>query len=115
MRRRKAELHARVNGNLAFEFSDVKLTSYAGLELLDRYLRQIGFNDLARTAFGKARFGGDFGAVTMIRVLFGLLVVGGRWLEHLKYLAADPLLHRFARVQAWPTARTASRWLSASG
>lgn len=111
MRRRKAELHARVNGNLAFEFSDVKLTSYAGLELLDRYLRQIGFNDLARTAFGKARFGGDFGAVTMIRVLIGLLVVGGRRLEHLKYLAADPLLHRFARVQAWPTARTASRWL----
>ena len=47
----------------------------------------------------------------MIRVLIGLLVVGGRRLEHLKYLAADPLLYRFARVQAWPTARTASRWL----
>src|SRR5690606_7747921 len=111
VRRRKAELHARVNGDLAFEFSDVKLTSYAGLELLDRYLRQIGFNNLIRTAFGKARFGGDFGAVAMIRVLIGLLVVGGRRLEHLKYLATDPLLCRFARVQDWPTARTASRWL----
>lgn len=111
MRRRKAELHVRVNGNLAFEFSDVKLTSYAGVELFDRYLRQIGFNDMVRTAFGKARVGGDFGAVAMIRVLIGLLVVGGRRLEHLKYLAADPLLYRFARIQAWPTARTASRWL----
>src|SRR5690606_39765248 len=39
VRRRKAELHARVNGDLALEFTDVKLTSYAGLELLDRYLR----------------------------------------------------------------------------
>lgn len=111
MRRRKAELHARVNGNLAFEFSEVKLTSYAGLELFDRYLRQTGFNDLVRSAFGKARLGGDFGLIAMVRVLIGLLVVGGRRLEHLKYLAGDPLLHRFARVQAWPTARTASRWL----
>jgi hypothetical protein len=111
VRRRKAELHARVNGNLAFEFTDVKLTSYAGLELFDRYLRQTGFNGMVRTAFGKARFGGDFGVIAVVRVLIGLLVVGGRRLEHLKYLATDPLLHRFARVQAWPTSRTASRWL----
>ncbi len=111
MRRRKAELHARVNGNLAFEFSEVKLTSYAGLELFDRYLRQTEFNDLVRSAFGKTCLGGDFGVTAMVRVLIGLLVVGGRRLEHLKYLATDPLLHRFARVQAWPTARTASRWL----
>lgn len=46
----------------------------------------------------------------MGRVLIGLLVVGGRRLEHLKYLACDPLLLRFARVQVWPTARTVSRW-----
>ena len=37
--------------------------------------------------------------------------MGGRRLEHLKYLASDPLLHRFARVRLWPTARTVSRWL----
>lgn len=111
MRRRNTDLHVRVNGNLALEFSETKLTSYAGLELLDRYLRGIGFSDLIRTAFGKARLGGDFGVIAMVRVLIGLLVVGGRRLEHLKYLAGDPLLLRFARVQAWPTARTVSRWL----
>ncbi|MGH8131849.1 MAG: IS1380 family transposase [Steroidobacteraceae bacterium] len=111
MRRRNTELHARVNGNLAFEFSGTKLTSYAGLELFDRYLRGIGFSALVRTAFGKVRLGGDFGVIAMIRVLIGLLVVGGRRLEHLKYLASDPLLHRFARVRVWPTARTVSRWL----
>ena len=111
MRRRNTDLHARVNGDLAFEFTETKLTSYAGLELFDRYLRRIGFSDLIRTAFGKARLGGDFGAIAMVRVLIGLLVVGGRRLEHLKYLATDPLLHRFARVRVWPTARTVSRWL----
>ncbi len=111
MRRRNTDLQARVNGNLAFEFADAQLTSYAGLELFDRYLRRCGFSDLIRTAFGRVRLGGDFGVIAMVRVLIGLLVVGGRRLEHLKYLASDPLLHRFARVRAWPTARTASRWL----
>jgi hypothetical protein len=104
-------LHARVNGNLAFEFTETKLTSYAGLELFDRYLRRMGFSVLVRAAFGKTRLGGDFGVVAMVRVLIGLLVVGGRRLDHLKYLANDPLLQRFARVQVWPTARTVSRWL----
>lgn len=47
----------------------------------------------------------------MVRVLIGLLVVGGRRLEHLKHLATDPLVRRFARVQAWPTSRSVSRWL----
>jgi hypothetical protein len=111
VRRRNTDLHARVNGNLGFEFTEARLTSYAGLELLDRYLRRIGFSDLVRTAFGKAHLGGDFGVIAMVRVLIGLLVVGGRRLEHLKYLASDPLLQRFARVQVWPTARTVSRWL----
>ena len=111
MRRRNTELHARVNGNLRFEFAEAKLTSYAGLELFDRYLRRMGFSGLIRTAFAEARIGGDFGVIAMMRVLIGLLVVGGRRLEHLKYLATDPLLRRFARVRQWPTARTVSRWL----
>jgi len=111
VRRRNTDLHARVNGNPGFEFTEAKLTSYAGVELFDRYLRRMGFGDLVRTAFGKARLGGDFGVIAMVRVLIGLLVVGGRRLEHMKYLATDPLLHRFARVRVWPTARTVSRWL----
>jgi len=111
VRRRNTELHARVNGNLAFDFTDAKLTSYAGLELFDRYLRQMGFSELVRAAFAEARLGGDFGVIAMVRVLIGLLVVGGRRLDHLRYLATDPLLRRFARVREWPTARTVSRWL----
>ena len=48
VRRRKADLTARVNGNLQLEFGDVALTSYAGLELFGRYLRVIQFNKLVR-------------------------------------------------------------------
>ena len=36
MRQRRLDLQARVNGDLPLEFSDVPLTSYAGLELFGR-------------------------------------------------------------------------------
>lgn len=37
VRRRRTDLRARVNGDLQLEFTDVALTSYAGLELFGRY------------------------------------------------------------------------------
>ena len=112
MRRRKLDLQARVNGHLAFDFADVQLTSYAGLELFHRYLRQMQFNAMVRTAFAGAPVLGDFGVVAMVRLLMVLLVVGGRRLEHVGYLAADPLVRRFCGLQVLPTARTVSRWLT---
>lgn len=83
MRRRKSDLTARVNGNLRLEFGDVTLTSYAGLELFGRYLRQSHFNHLIRKARADAPSGGDFGVVAMIRLLLALVVLGGRRLRHL--------------------------------
>ena len=112
MRRRRTHLRTRVNGNLALDFGDVSLTSYAGLELFSRYLRTMRFNALVRSAFTGARLGGDFGVVAMVRLLIGLLVVGGRRLAHVAYIADDPVVRRFCQVQVVPTARTVSRWLT---
>ena len=112
MRRRNTELQARVNGNLELEFGEIKLTSYAGLELFNRYLRTMHFNDRIRSAFRGARLSGDFGVVAMVRLLVGLLVVGGRRLDHVGYVADDPVFLRFCRLQVLPTARTVSRWLT---
>jgi hypothetical protein len=104
-------LHARVNGNLALQFGEVNLSSYAGLELFQRYLRQVGLSGMVRRSFQGTRLGGDYGAVAMVRLLIGLLVVGGRRLDHVSYVANDPLMRRFCRLQVLPTARTVSRWL----
>jgi hypothetical protein len=112
MRIRNTELQARVNGNLALEFGEIQLTSYAGLELFNRYLRTMRFNDRIRSAFRGARLSGDFGVIAMVRLLIGLLVVGGRRLDHVGYVADDPVLLRFCRLQVLPTARTVSRWLT---
>jgi hypothetical protein len=112
VRIRKTDFRAHVKGNLALEFGEVKLTSYAGLELFDRYLRKVGLNEWIRTAFRGAGLGGDFGVVSMVRLLMGLLVVGGRRLDHVSFVSDDPLFLRFCRVKFLPTARTVSRWLT---
>ena len=112
MRRRKTDLQARVNGNLALDFGDVRLTSYAGLELFHRYLRTMRFNALARAAFAGTPGWGDFGLVAMVRLVIGLLVVGGRRLDHVAYVQDDPVFQRFCQLQIVPTARTVSRWLT---
>lgn len=111
MRQRKLDLRARVNGDLALDFGDVALTSYAGLELFTRYLRRTRFNTLVREAFAGTATWGDYGVVAMVRLLIGLLIVGGRRLRHLGYVHDDPLFQRFAGVRVVPTARTVSRWL----
>lgn len=111
MRRRNTELHARVNGNLTLEFGEVNLTSYAGLELLQRYLRRMDLDGMIGRCFQGSRLGGDFGVRAMLRLLIGLLVVGGRRLEHIGYVADDPLMRRFCGLRVLPTARTVSRWL----
>jgi len=112
VRRRKTDLPARVNGDLPLEFDHITLTSYAGLELFAQYLRRIDFNRLVRHAFGGVPRWGDFGVVAMVRIVIGLLIVGGRRLRHLAYVADDPVVLRFSGVRVLPTARTMSRWLT---
>jgi hypothetical protein len=115
MRRRKADLSRRVNGELRVEFTESGLTSYAGLELLIRYFRGIELNALIRRQLVPARLPGDFGAVAMVRLLLGLLIVGGRRLRHVGYLVGDPLIQRFCGLAQLPGRRTVSRWLQQFG
>ncbi len=111
VRRRKAENARRVNGQLQVEFVGEGLTSYAGLELLIRYFQRIRLNNLIRGCLKDAADWGDFGSVAMLRLLIGMLVVGGQRLRHVRFLEGDPLVHRFAGLRRLPSQRTISRWL----
>lgn len=115
MRRRKADLQARVNQDVALEFTEEGLTSYAGLELLLRYCRRIQLNALLRQHLCGLLPGTDFGIVGLCRLILGLLVVGGRRLRHLGFLKGDPVFHRFCGLRALPSDRTLSRWLKGFG
>ena len=109
MRYRKASLNAPVKGNLRVEFTESGLTSYTDLELLIRYFRSIGLNAMIRRHFGADSLSGDYGVVPMMRLVLGLLVVGGRRLRHVEFVRGDELFHRFCGLTTLPSRRTLSR------
>jgi hypothetical protein len=104
-------LSTAVKSDLHVEFTESGLSSYAGLELLIRYLRSIRFNDLLRRHFHSVSMPGDYGTVAMIRLVVGLLIIGGRRLRHLDFLRGDFLFERFCGLTGLPSLRTLSRWL----
>jgi Transposase DDE domain group 1 len=98
-----------VKRDLPIVFVPQQLTSYGGLELLRRYLRQLGVPRRLHAAC--AALGGDYRGGRLGLLLMALLYVGARRLEHLQYLVGDPLVRRFAGLARVPTARTVSNWL----
>lgn len=111
MRYRKALLRTAVKHDLRVEFSEPGLTSFAGLELLIRYLRSIHLNELIGHQFRGVVVPGDYSLVGMVRLLLGLVIVGGRRLRHVEFLRGDGLFERFCALRCLPSERTISRWL----
>src|SRR3989441_1076696 len=109
MRLSVASLRRVVKGDLAIQFVPQALTSYGGLELLGRYLRQIDLVARLRQAFAGLR--SDYGSSRIALVLLALFYVGARRLEHLRYLSGDPLVTRFCGLARLPTRRTVADWL----
>src|SRR2546425_2488085 len=58
-----------------------------------------------------AATGGDYGGGRLALLVLALLYVGARRLEHLRYVAGDPLIARFCGLARLPTARTMGNWL----
>jgi hypothetical protein len=98
-----------IKGNLHVEFVRHELTSYSGLELLRRYLRQLDLPSRLRAAC--AATAGDYGGGRLALLVLALFYIGARRLEHLRYVAGDPLLARFCGLARIPTARTVGTWL----
>jgi len=113
MRRSRADLRGRVNGNLTFRFAHAGLTSHAGLEFLRRYLGRSGIGTVMRQMLEPALPRTDFGVARMVLVILALLISGGRRLRHLRYLDGDPLVLRLCGLTQLPTPRTVGRWLRA--
>jgi hypothetical protein len=109
MRLNVARLRRVVKGDLRIEFARQELTSYSGLELIRRYLRQRGL--VARLRTTCAGLGGDYGGARLALLVLALFYAGARRLEHLRYLANDPLIARFCGLARIPSPRTVANWL----
>ena len=64
-------MQARVNGNLAVRFTAPGLTSFAGLELVRRFLRGIDFSKRLRGHLRQHDPAGDYGSIAVVRLLLG--------------------------------------------
>ena len=90
MRLSVGTLRQSVKRDLPIEFVPQQLTSYGGLELFRRYVRRLGLPRRLRAA--GAALGGDYSGAHLGLLVLALLYVGARRLEHLRYLAGDPLV-----------------------
>jgi Transposase DDE domain group 1 len=109
MRLKIRSLWRAVKDDLRIEFVPQQLTSYGGLELFSRYFRKREVVGRRRRAL--AAIPSDYGSARLALLIVGLFYVGARRLEHLRYLAGDPVLARFCGLARLPTARTMSNWL----
>jgi hypothetical protein len=112
VRSRKADLRRRVNGDLAVRFTGLGLTSFAGLELFQRFLGKLDFTARLRWALRAVDPGADYSSTDLVRVFLAMFIVGARRLSHVRYLGSDPVIQRFVELRVLPSDRTLSRWLS---
>jgi DDE family transposase len=110
MRLKVTRLWQAIKRELPIQFGHEQLTSYGGLELLRRYFQLIGLNARIRRGLGK-HGSGDYGCPHLVLLVIGLLVVGARRLQHLRYLANDSLFARLCGLRRIPSDRTVVNWL----
>ena len=111
MRLRLTSLRRVVKGDLRMEFVRQELTSYSGLELLRRYFALLDLHCRIRQAFSAYGLSGDYGCGRLVLLIIALLVVGARRLQHLRYIAHDPLVGRLCGLVRIPSERTVVNWL----
>lgn len=111
MRIGKRGFRAQIKGDLRVEFGEEKLTSYAGLELVRRFLRRLNFFRALREAEKRSAAGGDFSLGKTVLAVVAMLLVGAKRLHHIGFLQGDPMFLRFVGLSRAPTERTLGRAL----
>lgn len=110
MRLSRADLKQRINGQLSLRYKASGLTSFAGLELIGRFLRSLDLKDLLRRVQG-ALPASDFGSIPMVLLVLVMLITGARRVRHVGYVQGDPLVERVCGLGRVPTQHTLGRWL----
>jgi hypothetical protein len=105
-------LRRRINGDLSLRYEASGLTSFAGLELIARFLRALDFKGHLRRIQASLP-ASDFGSVPMVLLVLVMLITGARRVRHVGYVAGDPLVERVCGLGRIPTQHTLGRWLRA--
>jgi len=108
----RADLRRRINGDLSLRYEASGLTSFAGLELIARFLRALDFKAHLRRIQASLPVS-DFGSVPMTLLVLVMLITGARRLRHVGYVTGDPLVERVCGLGQMPSQHTLGRWLRA--
>ena len=106
---RKRSPASSVSGNLAVRFNASRPTSFAGLELVRRFLRRLEIRWRLRRHLMNRDAAGDYRSVSIVRLILGMMMVGVRRLWHVHYGAGDPAIARLCGLRVLPGDRTLSR------
>ena len=93
MRLSKADLRRRINGQLRLRYAASGLASFAGLELIGRFLRAVNFNRHFRGIQADLP-SSDYGSVLMVLLVLVMLITGARRVRHVGYVQGDPMVKR---------------------
>lgn len=111
MRLRKSEIGLKVNNNLSIKFINQDLTSYAGLELLNRFFRHIKLNSRIKNVMKQFKIKGDYPGYKLIMLLICIIILGIERVSQIKYLQDDPLLKRLCELKKISSRQTILKFL----
>ena len=102
MRYKKRSLIARRNKVLPVDFVRQDMTTYAGLTLIDHYLKLYQINIRLKKTLKSYGFKGDYGIGDILFIMLIMILVGAERLQHIEYLKNDPLFRRIVRLTRIP-------------
>jgi len=102
MRYNKRSLIARRNKILPVRFIRQDMTTYAGLTLIDHYLKLCRINFRLKQTLKSYGFKGDYGIGDILYILLIMILIGAERIQHIDYLKNDPLFCRVVRLTRIP-------------
>ena len=110
VRLRKADLKRRINGQFTLRYEARGLTSFSGLELVGRFIRQLNLLGSLRRV-GHALPRSDFGGERLSLLVLAMVIAGARRVRHVSFFHGDPLVERLCGLGRLPSLHTLGRWL----
>lgn len=115
MKSSKAQIFSRVHTLPDINFSDVALTSFAGLVVFQALFVALRLKDRLRAVAGVQHGGGSmYGQHTIMLLLIVHIIMGCRRLHDVEYYKDDPMVLRVLGLRRTPSAATLSRALGAA-
>jgi hypothetical protein len=107
----KAQIFASVHAIPELQFSDVALTSFSGLVVLQALFHKLRLKGRLAKCFGARRGATMYGLHTVMLLLIVHIMIGFRRLHDVAYYADDPMVARVLGLRRLPSVATLSRTL----